>query len=251
MRSVDSLHFTSFTFPITEKADRIGWLVKLTYADVQNLAQLGKRVLALCEFLPDSLQSEILSDGAQFLVRVASAPSALVALTPDEIHSICVNALSVLTGAATEITRNAERPEPRPLSVVSPNKRVLSLLKMLSSGSEETRPPATLRSQEQEYLLPILAPADFTSTDAEATQRKPGVFRIVGLIRGEEQGKHQFVLAGGLRVDLPKSPRWSWSEIHDVLDYEASVVGTLIRESAGDAWSVTDDTHVERQPPLF
>jgi hypothetical protein len=245
------VRLTSFVFPVAEKADPVGHSMRLTRADLQNLPQVIKQVLGVCDFLPNALQSEILLDGGQLLVQVGPSPSATVPLTPDEIHAICVNALNGLNGTAADITRNAERPEPRPLTVVSPNKRALNLLRSLSSGSQESRPPAILRSHGDEFPLPVLPPADFTSTDTEAMQRKQGEFRIIGLIRDEDQGKFQFVLVGGLRVELPKSPRWSWPQIHDVLEFTAYLVGTLIRESAGDAWTVSDDTHVERQPPLF
>lgn len=238
-----------FVFAVAAKEDPVGRLMRLTRADVKNLPQIAKQVLAVCEFIPAALQSEIFLDDGRLKIQVKSSPSA--SLTPDEIHAICINAVNALNRTAAEIKHNAERPEPGPLNVVSPNKSALTLLKFLSDGGEEIRPPPALQSQGREYLLPVLSPADFTSTDAETTQRKPGTFRIVGLIRGEDQGRHQFVLARGLRVQLPKVSKWTWGQIHDVLDYEASLVGTLSRESAGDAWTVSDDTHVERQPPLF
>jgi len=251
MAASKDVRSTSFVFPVAEKADPVGRSMRLTRADLQNLPQVIKQVLGVCDFLPAALQSDILLDGGRLLVQVGPSPSAPMPLTPDEIHAICVNALNVLSGTAADITRNAERPEPRPLTVVSPNRHALTLLRSLSSGSEGIRPPAILQSQGNEYPLPVLPPADFTSTDTEATQRKQGEFRIIGLIRDEDQGRYQFVLVGGLRVELPKSPKWSWPQIHDVLDFTAYLVGTLIRESAGDAWTVSDDTHVERQPPLF
>jgi hypothetical protein len=254
MRSVNNSHLTTFIFPIAEKTERVGEPVHLTYSDLQRLPGITKQVLACREFLSTFLEYDIFCDGSQVEVRVRSlrsAKSASLPLTLGEIDSVCVRALDNLARVAADIARNAQQPSPRPLGEISPDKRTLTLIKALSSERVEGRPAPRLCSQGREYQLPILAPADFTSTDTEATQSKEGSFRIIGLVRGEEQNKHEFMLEGGSRVLLPKTASWAWGKIHDILDYEGCILGTLIRASASDAWSVTDDTELVRQPRLF
>ncbi|MEY2152961.1 hypothetical protein AB7849_18795 [Rhodanobacter sp. 115] len=242
---------TRFEFPLTEKSNRTGQRLLLGKADIKELPVIAKCVLALLEFLPNVLEPTISLEGSCILVYVAPSLSAPANMTANDAHATCIDAVDTLTMTATEIMHNSERAKPLPLNAVVTHKNASSLLRALASGDEGRQFSAKLKSFCAEIPLPILTPAEFTSADPETNQRKTGTFRVVGLIRGDQGGGHQFVLGGGLRVNLPGTSRWKWTEIHDVLDYEAHMVGTLIRESASDAWSISDDTHIQRQPPLL
>jgi hypothetical protein len=242
---------TRFEFPLTEKANRAGQHLLLTKADVKELPIVARQVLALLEFLPSVLEPTTSLEGTFIVVHVLPSSSAPANMTISDVHDICIDALSSLGIAANDIKSNAGRTNPLPLNAVVAHKGAYNLLRALANGNDELQHGITLKSRGLAQQLPVLTPADFTSADSETNQRKTGTFRIVGLIRGDNEGTHQLVLAGGLRVALPRTKRWTWVQIHDVLDYEASVAGTLIRESIGDPWSLSDETHIERQPPLF
>lgn len=242
---------TCFVFSITEMESYPDGTTPLSQHDLKGLMQVARRALALSAFSPANVDPLILLAGPKLIVRMVMSPSAPASMVPGDVHTLCTDALTTLNRSAAELKRNAKQGKPLPIKAVAPDKNIVNLLRALASDDEEFTSPVTFESQGSEQLLPVLTPADFTAAGDETAQRQTGTFRIVGLIRGDKSHAHQLVLAGGVRIDLPTTAYWSWANVHDVLDYETTITGTLARDSISNPWSISKDSKIVRSPPLF
>lgn len=251
MHQQHAAKLTCFVFEFTEMTSLPDGTTPLHQKDLKELIQAAKRALALCAFSPADLDPLVFLAGPKLIVNMVPSLSAPANMDASDVHTICTDAVTKLNQIAAKLKHNAKQGNPLPIDVVTPAKKIVNLLRALASDGEEVTSTVTLESRGSKQSLTVLKPGDFTAAGDETAQRKTGNFRIIGLIRGEKNGAHQLVLAGGVRIELPGTPSWSWGKIHDVLDYEATMVGTLIRDSVGSQWSISSDSHVERQPPLL
>lgn len=240
----DSLHATEyFAIPLSSTVAPHGEAVPLSVDDIAGFPGVVQIYRALRKAHGDQLGPPLLVGGE---IRLGLCPSAdLAPRSAEAIHAsfICT---------AQELERNANREQPLPLGKVLSDAAAAKVLDAVSTATRKAGTQLFLRTEDSEFVVPTLAPEHFLEARQDEQVQRTDTFQVVGLRRGWRCEPHGlWVGENALPVVLPANdPRWSWEQIHDVLEQPTFLVGTLVRESRSSPWMPGEPSRLERQPQL-
>lgn len=156
-----------------------------------------------------------------------------------------------LVHTAEQLRDNANSKNPRPHSAAIEHVGLVPVLQAVSRASRTFGLDMSICFDGKSNSVPALNPVDFSEPDRNEELRKTGAFLIRGLIRNDARG-HEFIVTDNeLRVRLPAGDlRWTWGEVHRVLEEQTILEATLVRESKAHCWTVDESAILIVRPEL-
>lgn len=224
--------------------------VPLTDQDIHALPGVGGSVAALIKFF----QSFGFITGA-FL----DVGAVLISLfwTTDNIEDPAVAAatksdalVDQMAAAADSLRLNAQAPEPQPAKEVVRVKAYFKLFCALAAANAQSPLRAELhQTNGSRRPLPIPDITEMSGVRRRAEDAMEVNSRIMGLVRGDDESRNEFIIEGDVHIRLSGKSPHLWAELHSLwfLDSPHRLVGTVVRTSNTQKWTITDDTRVETQ----
>lgn len=233
----------SILLMLADPGDSTG-LVVLSEAALKRFSGVYALYQALRQVFGDRLSAAVL-DGA--VVRIDVQPDEHDGIRYD-LHSFVDDA----EATAGDLHRNANLARPLPFAAAVKRPALVGVLQAASRAHHAYGLDVVMTIAGTVRPLPIPPPADFTQPDQDRELRRPGSFVVKGLVRDDRRGHQLLVTDNELRVLLPiEESRWAWQAIRHILDDQATLVGTLLRESKVHAWTVDAATRLEVQQDML
>jgi hypothetical protein len=128
---------------------------------------------------------------------------------------------------------------------------MLALLRVFAvTGGETSLHAALVHTDGTTRLIPTIDAAVLPATSTRNSDEAVVTSKVVGLIRGDADSPHEFILESRTRVQLPSRSPFTWDEIHLVLEAPHWLVGKLIRMPRSNQWTVDTNTKTISQAAM-
>jgi hypothetical protein len=160
----------------------------------------------------------------------------------------CEEVVAILERTVDKLRENAQQLSPQPLRNLGISKPLNALITAFANTDDEPSfRPELVRVDGGTRAIPNIDSAILPTKIAANAASMSANHKIIGLVRGDELRPNEFILEGGVSVQLPKAPPFTWGDIHLVLETAHWQVGRLVRIHGTSTSTVDPDTKIVSQ----